>query len=180
MIYPENKDLFMVLTCLLLVILLWACFSRARAERVVKCHDGDTCTIQTKEGKYSLRLWGIDAPEIKQPYGVKSREYLKKLVLNKRVKVVLTGSGSWGRKVGRLYVGRKDVCSEMVKLGLAWDSPKYSKGKYSHQQNSAQKKRRGLWKDSNSQPPWDYRAGKRRKPKRRKGFLQRCFGWLSA
>jgi len=41
---------------------------------VTSVHDGDTITLNTDSGAKKIRLAGIDAPEIKQPYGIASRD----------------------------------------------------------------------------------------------------------
>ena len=40
---------------------------------VIAVHDGDTITLKNESGQKKIRLAGIDAPELNQPYGVESR-----------------------------------------------------------------------------------------------------------
>ena len=43
--------------------------------KVVSVHDGDTVTGRTDDGQtLKVRLQGIDAPELKQPFGSSSRD----------------------------------------------------------------------------------------------------------
>ena len=45
------------------------------AGKVVSVHDGDTVTVRTDDGQtLKVRLQGIDAPELKQPFGSRSRD----------------------------------------------------------------------------------------------------------
>ena len=37
--------------------------------RIVRVVDGDTVTMRFADGTFTVRLWGIDAPESSQPYG---------------------------------------------------------------------------------------------------------------
>ena len=54
------------------------CYSQDLSGKVIKIYDGDTITIMAKE-KIKVRLFGIDAPELKQEFGKESREHLEKL-----------------------------------------------------------------------------------------------------
>jgi endonuclease YncB( thermonuclease family) len=40
-------------------------------------HDGDTLRVVRGNEELKIRLCGIDAPEIKQPLGIESRDYLR-------------------------------------------------------------------------------------------------------
>ena len=54
--------------------------------RVVGITDGDTVTVieqdQGKINRFTVRLYGIDAPEKQQEFGTKAREYLSKLIFD--------------------------------------------------------------------------------------------------
>ena len=60
--------------------------------------DGDTIKIRGMK----IRLAGINAPELDQPYGVKSKYELVKIVKGKTVYVVLDGTTSYDRIVAML------------------------------------------------------------------------------
>jgi micrococcal nuclease len=89
--------------------------------------DGDTIYI----GNASIRLSGIDAPELDHPYGKNAKWALVKLCKGQVIHAVLEGAMSHDRTVAtcNLADGR-DLSAEMVKLGMAIDWPKYSGGKY--------------------------------------------------
>lgn len=126
------------------------------------CYDGDTCRFFINGVNTSVRLAGIDAPEIKQPYGKQSRDVLYKVLYSKNIILNCTGK-SYKRKVCSVYikpsVGKYiiDVQEVMVLNGYAWDSPKYSKGKYHDVMNQAQNAKRGLWSQAHPQLPSDFR-----------------------
>ncbi len=89
--------------------------------------DGDTLIIQ----KIQIRLFGIDAPEINHPYGIKSKWALFSLCKGQTVRAEFIGNDAYGRTVARCCLpDGRDLSAEMVKLGLAIDWPKFSNGKY--------------------------------------------------
>ena len=88
--------------------------------------DGDTVKITGNGEKITVRLVGIDAPETSkkknqpgQPFSKKSTKYLASLVLNKSVEVKSYGTDRYGRTLGVVFVGDKNVNLEMIKAGLA-------------------------------------------------------------
>lgn len=57
--------------------------------RVVRVIDGDTLDILSIRGQERVRIYGIDAPELKQEFGSKSKAYLQQLVLNQNLTIFL-------------------------------------------------------------------------------------------
>jgi endonuclease YncB( thermonuclease family) len=61
--------------------------------RVVGVHDGDTITALTDDKRQlKVRLHGIDAPELGQPFGQASKRALSDLVFGKQVTLHTTGT----------------------------------------------------------------------------------------
>jgi endonuclease YncB( thermonuclease family) len=94
--------------------------------KVTRVTDGDTVKVAGNDEKMIIRLVGIDAPETSkkknqpgQPFSRKSTKYLANLVLNKSVEVKSYGTDRYGRTLGVVFVGGKNVNLEMVKSGLA-------------------------------------------------------------
>lgn len=107
-----------------------------------KCwvEDGDTIYI----GENSIRIFGIDAPELDRPYGQQSKWKMVELVKGQVIKAVLTGEGSYERYVARCYLpDGRDIAAEMVKAGLALDMPYFSGGEYREYEPKGV--RRKLW-----------------------------------
>lgn len=91
--------------------------------------DGDTIVIN----KITIRLFGIDAPELDQPYGQKAKWALLKLCKGHVVRAEFDGNLSHERSVATCYLpDGRDLSAEMVKCGMALDWPKYSGGRYRH------------------------------------------------
>jgi micrococcal nuclease len=89
--------------------------------RVIKCYDADTITIASKLPydasplyRLSVRLNGIDAPEIKgksaeeKEVAKEARDFVSNLVLNKYVRLENIESEKYGRILADVYIG--DVC----------------------------------------------------------------------
>jgi micrococcal nuclease len=133
---------------------------------VVGVTDGDTIKLLQDKKQYRIRLNGIDAPEMGQAYGRKSKDYLASLVAGKRVEVIVRDTDRYGRYVGDVLVGGESACAELVAAGLAWHYTAYSKDeKLAALEKAARAKKLGLWADPNPIPPWEFRRMKRTKSK---------------
>lgn len=96
-----------------------------------KCYvvDGDTIRI----GKVSLRLAGIDAPELEHPWGKKAKWELVHLCKGQTITAEIEPEMSYDRVVATCYLpDGRDLSAEMVRRGMALDWPKFSGGKYAH------------------------------------------------
>jgi micrococcal nuclease len=98
--------------------------------RITKVYDGDTLTADIDIGfhvwvkKEKLRLYGIDAPEVRgksRPEGLISRDWLRKRLLNKDVtiKTLRDKKGKYGRYIATIYIDGVNVNEELVSKGLA-------------------------------------------------------------
>ena len=139
-----------------LFILLLPLFLFALSGQVVKISDGDTITILTQERQQvKVRLYGIDAPEKKQPYGQKSKQFLSNLIAGRSVEIQEKGKDRYKRVLGIVYLDGQDINEQMVLNGYAWAYVKYSKI-YAKQELKARSQNLGLWRDKPI-PPWVFR-----------------------
>jgi endonuclease YncB( thermonuclease family) len=91
--------------------------------------DGDTIRI----GRTKVRLAGIDAPELDQPFGQKSKWTLVDICKGQVITARLNGETSHDRLVGTCYLpDGRDIAAELIRRGLALDWEKFSGGKYRH------------------------------------------------
>lgn len=84
--------------------------------------DGDTVRVRPPGGgkPVSVRIDGIDAPEICQSGGTVARDALQRQVLGKRVMVHAKVRDDYGRLVARIVLNRQDQGKWLVAQGLAW------------------------------------------------------------
>jgi micrococcal nuclease len=118
---------------------------------IIKCHDGDTCTIKTEDKKFNVRFSGIDSPEIKQAYGKQARDFTANLIKDKEVTLECDGK-SFDRTTCTVFLNETNINAEIVKAGFAFDVPRYSNGKYRDFMLEAKTKRIGIWKDNPVSP----------------------------
>lgn len=136
--------------------------------KVVKIADGDTLTIlDAQKIQHRIRLQGIDAPEHRQDFGEVSREHLSDLVFGKYVKIDYEKVDQYGRLVGKVWIDGSDECLEQLRAGLAWHYKEYEREQppddrqlYASAEQDARLQKRGLWRDPNPTPPWEYRHHK--------------------
>lgn len=129
--------------------------------QVVGITDGDTFIgLIANNQQLKCRIYGIDAPEKKQPFSKKSKQYLSDLIYGKPVRVLIQRkSDKYGRPIVWVYTPEeKDVSAEMLRAGMAWHYKKYSKDKaYAQLEMDAKNKKIGIWSESYLIAPWDWR-----------------------
>jgi endonuclease YncB( thermonuclease family) len=125
--------------------------------------DGDTVRARVADGRQiKIRIYGIDAPERRQPYGQRATQAIKSLISGKRIEMEVMDKDRYGRTVARLLANGQDVGGEMVAAGYAWVYPQFCRllcicAEYESGEKSARDARLGLWQDQNPIPPWEWR-----------------------
>jgi len=125
-------------------------FQRVTVVRVI---DGDSLvTINAQNERLNIRLAGIDAPEMQQPYGPQSRENLVRLLAGGEASLNCPKQDHYRRPVCGVRVGADDVGLEQVRAGLAWWYRRYqneqtptARADYAQAEVEARAARRGLW-----------------------------------
>jgi micrococcal nuclease len=138
----------------------------AWSSKVVGVTDGDTITVLRDKHPQKIRLYGIDCPEKRQPFGKRAKQFTSELVFGKVVEVEPVTTDRYGRTVAFVRVENLSVNEELIKEGLAWIYARYCKlplcAEWQGLQLAAQNEKRGLWEDPGEIPPWEYRRQKRR------------------
>ena len=138
--------------------------------RVVTIVDGDSITVEPSQGgdRIKISLYGIDAPELRQPYGHAARVFVYNAVLFKEVDIQPVNIDRYGRTVAVVNIPGVGILQELLlSEGLAWVYPQYCKRKkiceqYRRLEADAREKRKGLWGGADPVPPWEWRHGKKR------------------
>lgn len=128
--------------------------------RVVGITDGDTVTLLTgSRQRIKTRLWGVDAPEKRQAFGIKSRQCLSNLVYGQTVNVSKMDIDKYGRMVAMLRFKGKDMGKEQITRGMAWWYKSFApkQNSYRDAQDEAKSGKLGLWIDKAPVEPWRWR-----------------------
>lgn len=137
---------------------------------VSKVYDGDTLHVIDGDGaKHKIRMAYIDAPEMKQAYGTRSRDNLRAAAEGRKVSVRVFETDRYQREVAQVSAGKTDLNLMQVQDGAAWYYKSYAKEQqdkadfadYADAQIQAERERKGLWKAKNPQAPWAYRRAGR-------------------
>lgn len=127
--------------------------------------DGDTINVELENKIKKIRFSAIDAPEMKQIHGKKSKKFLYDLIHKKKIKFHKLGTDRYGRLLGIIYHNDKDVNLEMIINGHAWvyqkylrTIPKKFRKLYKNAEKEARNRNIGLWENTDAQPPWVWRS----------------------
>ena len=145
--------------------------------KVVVVVDGDTLVVRDgRARRHEIRIAGIDAPEMRQPYGVRSRGHLVDLLYGKQVTVAWYKRDRYDRVLGRVFVTAGAPCIgasceratdaglAQIAAGCAWHDREHLdeqapelRLRYAGAERGARSQRAGLWAESAPMPPWRYR-----------------------
>lgn len=165
-----NKALLPAASALWLATILAHAQASPLVGRVVHVMDGDTITVlDAGHASFKIRLAGIDAPEIRQPWGKVSSHALRERVAGRNVVVAWHKRDRYHRIVGVVFVDERDAGLAQVAEGLAWHYRAYEmeqspedRARYASAEAEARAGGLGLWRDPDPVPPWTWR---RRRPR---------------
>jgi len=137
--------------------------------KVVAVQDGDTITVlDASKKQHRIRFAGIDAPERGQPFGNAAKERLSELVFRQAVIADCYKKDRYRREICRVFRNGADIALEMIRAGYAWHFKRYAdeqtpeeRARYELAENEARLRKRGLWRDTDPLPPWEWRRGRR-------------------
>jgi len=130
---------------------------------LISVGDGDTIRVSTAAGqKVTIRLACIDAPETAQgESGAAATGYLRMLLSGGGLEIQPQTVDRYGRTVGEVMAGGRNVNLEMVRAGFAYAYRDYLSGcdesAYLNAENQAEMRRLGVWRYGGEQRPWDFR-----------------------
>ena len=156
------KPLFL----LSLLFLSLSLFSAEIIGKVVGVSDGDTITVldNLDKGKFRIRLDKIDAPEKKQAFGNKAKQFLSSLIFGKQVSIRYKAIDRYGRIIGLVYCDGAEINLVMVQNGYAWHYNSYDKTPvYIQAEIQARRDKKGLWADPNPINPYQFRKSQKKR-----------------
>jgi len=143
-----NKAVIIFFLILISAFLISNYIEENKSYIVADVVDGDT--FKTVDGK-TIRLTGINAPEVGENYYEEAKDKLKEMVYRKKIRLERDASNKdvYGRLLRYVYVDYLFVNAEMVRLGLAKfeevePNKKYSK-LFLDLENKARKTKRYIW-----------------------------------
>lgn len=171
-----SQWLLLILLCLIVFFFVSTGTAREITGKCVKVLDGDTIHIVNFTGqRTSIRLYGIDCPELDQIRGQAAKQYVTNVVARKKVTFKKMGKDSYNRLVGLVYVNDLCLNEALLKDGFAWLTPGYCRAPFCkqwkrHEKNARQKKL-GLWADPSPVAPWVHRHKQYKKASRKKPLI---------
>jgi len=136
--------------------------------RVIAVADGDTLTLLAADKlQYRITLAGIDAPELAQDFGQKSKASLSALALDQHGAAYCRAGDQYLRATCVVSIGGKDLGLAQVSAGMAWwyrphagEQAAQEQADYEQAEFNAKIRRLGFWSSKNPMPPWDWRRGR--------------------
>ncbi|MDE7370584.1 MAG: thermonuclease family protein, partial [Desulfovibrio sp.] len=149
---------FLCSTMLLLAVLFGPTPAHAFPAEVLSVHDGDSITARRvgaqQQKPHKVRVYGIDCPELGQPFGEEARALTAQMLKDKTVEIVPAQKGkSYRREVGGIVLVKDMLVIQdaLVSAGLAWVDDRFCKlpvcDLWRLHQREARAARRGLWTD---------------------------------
>ena len=127
----------------------------------IRVVDGDTIRAEAKGKEIKIRLVEIDAPEMNQPFGAQSKNFLNRLLYEKDVTLIAQGEDRYGRTLGEIYANGENANTLMIKSGFAWVYDRYVKDSSLYKyQDKAKAENLGLWRAKDPIAPWVWRKQK--------------------
>ncbi len=129
---------------------------------VVHVKDGDSLVVRHKGSEIEVRLYGIDAPEKRQPYAGESKDAAHRLLDKQSVVLVVKDRDRYDRVVAEAYVAGDPVSinQQLVAEGAAWVYERYTRDPgLLEAQKRARQQRLGIWQlpEAERDAPWVWR-----------------------
>ena len=123
---------------------------------------GDTLKVNYEGGLYYVRLYGVAAPKLSQPYGAAAKEATSNLVLGRSVDVNrIYADGNVDVAIVNVH-DQYSVQAYLTGAGLAWVHNAACNEdicvRWQSMETQALDAGYGLWASANPVPPWNWKA----------------------
>ena len=145
---------------LLAAIATAAVYAEDFAGKVVAISDGDTIRVMHNGAAERIRLWGIDCPEMKQPFRTRAKQFTGDLAFGQVVTVKVRDIDCYKRTVAEIILpDGRNLNRELVRAGLAWWYQQYARREtvLRDLEQEARNAKRGLWSDPKAVELWEWR-----------------------
>jgi len=137
-------------------------FGQSFTGLVEEVTDGNTLIVVREGRTATVRLHGLYAPELSQPYGQEAATYLRNRVQGREVRVRVRDRDRFGRLVARVFREGAEINKQLLRAGFAWYYWWYDEYTREAAQDQAlafqaQRAGRGLWAQARPIPPWEWR-----------------------
>lgn len=123
---------------------------------VVKVFDGDTVQVEGVGLRFTIRLVGIDTPELgrkakkDQPYSQEAKQTLTQFLNKNTISLTQYGIGGYNRILAEIFVNETNINLEMVRAGLAEvyrgkRPAKFDAIRYFQAEKQAKDTQKGMW-----------------------------------
>ena len=143
------------------IIILGLLFCNTSFADSLRVVDGDTIVLNGEK----IRFTGIDTPELKQTClqgdqevacGMSAKKLLVEKIGNNTPECISEGKDVYKRTLAECFINGESLSVFLVRSGYAFDFVRYSKKKYSEDQEYAKTNKLGLW-SMKFEYPWDWR-----------------------
>lgn len=127
--------------------------------------DGDTLEAEIRNNTVTLRLQGVDTPEVHtsnnvsewecnmtrqhlREYGEKASRFVKENYDDQEVRVVYRGEGYYGRTLASVYLNGTNLEKQLLRKGLAqtYESSSFEeKQRFLQIESKTRRKEKGVW-----------------------------------
>ncbi len=130
--------------------------------QVVTVFDGDSFILLVGDAQIGIRMVEIDTPEVGQDWHDEAGRALRRKILRQAVAVDIVDRDRYGRLVGKVWLGERDINREMIVEGHAWAYRQYLRDESLLEDEAAAREATlGLWALADPLPPWRWRHQQR-------------------
>ncbi len=143
---------------LILLFMSALCELKSQEVKLLRVVDGDTYQVLLNGKKQMIRVLNVDAPELNQAFGLKTKDSLTNLIQNETITLEVIKTDMYGLLIAKVSFQGKALDSLLLANGWAWCYAKYNRNEMLPElQQKAIQSAKGLWQCQQAVPPWIWR-----------------------